>query len=158
MANILCQIRGTKRLLLFPPSDIMSLGISHGESSSYINVFGPNGTLERGFATTHPMEVILQPGEVLFIPPLWGHTASSTEGVSVAVNVFFKNLDSSLYPAGRDVYGNRDFSAYGQGRRDLAKIAKQLEKLPPVMNKFYLERLAGELMEKANALETGSSS
>ncbi|MCJ1474726.1 tRNA methyltransferase ppm2 [Lambiella insularis] len=153
MANILFQIRGRKRLLLFPPSDITSLEIPHGKSSSRTNIFGSSGDFESMFPNTHPMDVILQPGEALYIPPLWAHTASPTEGVSVAINLFFRNLSSDLYSAGRDVYGNRDFSAYEQGRKDLVKIADRFHRLPPATGKFYLERLAEELREKAAALE-----
>lgn len=76
------------------------------------------------------------------------------DSVSIAVNVFFRNLKAG-YAAGKDVYGNRDLQAYEKGRLDVGKIAKSFEGLPTDMAKFYLERLADELMEKAGGF--GSS-
>lgn len=150
MANILCQIRGTKRLLLFPPSDILYLGIPPGASSSSIDVFGSDSSGPELLTRTHPQEAVLHPGDVLFIPPLWAHTASPTERTSVAVNVFFRSLQTG-YAAGRDVYGNRDLQAYERGRKDLEKITKAFDGLPPDIGRFYMERLAEEL--RANALD-----
>ena len=153
MANVLCQVRGIKKLLLFPPSDISNLHIPHGESSSSINVFATNALGSGSLAQTHPREVVLKPGDVLFIPPLWAHTAFPTDGVSVAINIFFKDMVTG-YAAGRDVYGNRDIQAYEDGRRDVEKIAKRFAGLPSTMGRFYLERLAAEVFEKAARLGT----
>lgn len=72
------------------------------------------------------------------------------KGFSVAVNVFFRNLENG-YAAGKDVYGNRDLAAYEKGRLDVAKIAKSFDKLPADMKEFYLLRLAEELKGKATA-------
>lgn len=145
LANVLCQVRGRKTLRLYPPSDIMNLGVPSGASSSDIDVFASD---DPALAETHPVEAVLEPGDVLFIPPLWCHAARPDEGMSVAVNVFFRNMDSG-YAAGRDVYGNRDLQAYEQGRRDVQKISKAFDDLPPDMARFYLERLAAELKGKA---------
>jgi tRNA wybutosine-synthesizing protein 4 len=73
------------------------------------------------------------------------------DGASVAVNVFFRNLDSG-YAAGKDVYGNRDLQAYENGRRDVERIAKAFKTVPEDMARFYLERLAMEVQERADDL------
>jgi tRNA wybutosine-synthesizing protein 4 len=73
------------------------------------------------------------------------------DGASVAVNVFFRNLDSG-YAAGKDVYGNRDLQAYENGRRDVERIAKTFKTVPEDMARFYLERLAMEVQERADDL------
>jgi tRNA wybutosine-synthesizing protein 4 len=143
MANVLCQIRGTKRLLLFPPTDVKHLGFEAGASSSSINVFDNPIPSQ-----AHPHEALLHPGDVLFLPPLWLHTASPTSGVSVAVNVFFRNLQSG-YAAGKDVYGNRDLQAYEKGRQDIARIVRSFDSLPVDIRAFYLQRLAQEFEEMA---------
>ncbi|RAL00930.1 tRNA methyltransferase PPM2 [Aspergillus ibericus CBS 121593] len=151
MANVLCQIRGEKRLILFPPSDVQYLQVPAGASSSTINIFQnhADGSIA-AVPHTSPQEAVLRRGDILFIPPLWLHTASPTGQVSVAVNVFFRNL-SKGYAAGRDVYGNRDLQAYEKARNDLQKIAKSFDGLPPDMARFYLLRLAKELRDKAEA-------
>jgi tRNA wybutosine-synthesizing protein 4 len=70
----------------------------------------------------------------------------------VAVNVFWKGLERG-YAAGKDVYGNRDLQAYENGRRDVEKIVKAFKDLPVDVSKFYLERLAGEILERSEKLE-----
>ena len=147
MANVYCQIRGSKRMLLFPPSDVTRLAFAPGASSSSIDVFGSlNGPTLAG---THPWEADLRPGDVLFLPPLWLHTATPSSNVSIAVNVFFRNLESG-YAAGRDVYGNRDLAAYEKGRQEIARIVNAFGKVPADARQFYMLRLADELAHKAS--------
>ena len=147
MANVYCQIGGTKRMILFPPSDVEHLSFAPGASSSSIDVFA---SLESpNLAPTHPHEVTLSPGDVLFLPPLWLHTATPVSNTSIAVNVFFRDFDGACYATGRDVYGNRDLAAYEKGRHDVAKIANSFQKLPAEAREFYLLRLADELRRKA---------
>ncbi|SMY27643.1 unnamed protein product [Zymoseptoria tritici ST99CH_1A5] len=154
-ANLLCQIRGTKRLLLFPPSDVSHLGFPPSASSSPIDVFAADPPAS--LAATTPYEAILHPGDVLFIPPMWPHTAQPLTDTSVAVNVFFRNLMEKGYAAGKDVYGNRDLAAYEKGRKDLAKIIKAFDGLPAEVAGFYLERLGTELVEKGQGLMRSSA-
>ena len=149
MANVLCQIQGTKRLLLYPPSDMSLFAIPAGTSSSSINCFDTGPHRHPSLTLAHPQEALLQPGDVLFIPPLWLHTASPVDGFSISVNIFFRNLDAGYAP-GRDTYGNRDLQAYEKGRRDIEKISRSFHTLPTDIAKFYLERLADELKEKAD--------
>jgi tRNA wybutosine-synthesizing protein 4 len=149
MANVLFQIEGSKRLVLFPPADMVNLDFAPGSTTSSVEIFRDGDPREiRSVPKTHPVEVTLRPGEVIFIPPLWAHTAAPLQKVSAAVNVFFRNL-SNGYAAGRDVYGNRDLEAYEHGRRDIAKIARAFDGIPPDLAHAYLLRLAGELRSKA---------
>jgi tRNA wybutosine-synthesizing protein 4 len=148
MSNVLCQIRGKKRLLLFPPTDVQYFDFAPGASSSSIDAF--NMLSDASYAPTHPYEALMKPGDVLFLPPLWLHTAKPLEGVSVSVNVFFRGL-SNGYAAGKDVYGNRDLQAYEKGRQDIAKISRSFGSLPVDVRKFYLLRLADELGQKAGS-------
>ncbi|KAL8965063.1 MAG: hypothetical protein Q9197_006689 [Variospora fuerteventurae] len=152
MANILCQIRGSKVQALYPPSDALHFRIPPGSSSSPINVFA-NNTHGRGVVTNpHPhIRATLNAGDVLYIPPLWLHTAAPTENLSVSVNVFFKSFKIG-YSAGRDVYGNRDLQPYENGRRAIEKMVKSFDGLPKDIAAAYLERLSEELKTKAIAL------
>ena len=148
MANVLCQIHGTKRLLLYPPSDVLLFAIPPGTSSSSINCFDSGPNRHASLTLAHSQEALLEPGDILYIPPLWLHTASPVDDISVSVNVFFRNLDGGYAP-GKDTYGNRDLQAYENGRRDIEKISRSFDKLPTDMGRFYLERLADELKGKA---------
>jgi tRNA wybutosine-synthesizing protein 4 len=145
MANVLCQVRGSKRMLLFPPSDARYLEFEPASSSSSINAFQMLQDEQLGGVSPH--EALLEPGDVLFLPPLWLHTASPTSTVSISVNVFFRNL-TNAYAAGKDTYGNRDIKAYEKGRLDIAKIIKSFDGLPADMREFYLQRLADEFLQK----------
>ncbi len=92
--------------------------------------------------------VLMKPGDILYLPPLWLHTARPLEGVSVSVNVFFRDLKSG-YAAGKDVYGNRDLAAYEKGRLDIQRMGKSFDGCSEEVRKFYLLRLADELRGKA---------
>lgn len=162
MANIYCQIRGRKRLILFPPSDVAHLDFAPGSSSSSLDVFAADTASQHpGLSSTHPQETILEPGDILFIPPMWPHTTASVSSppdrnytTSVAVNVFFRDLENEhAYAAGRDVYGNRDLAAYEKGRKDLAKIVKTFEDLPAGVARFYLDRLGHELLQEGQRFQ-----
>ncbi len=151
MANIYCQIHGSKRMLLFPPSDVQHLSFRPGSSSSNIDVFDASDSTHAALHKTDRREAVLEPGDLLFLPPLWLHAGSPESDASIAVNVFFRDLsDRSGYAPGRDVYGNRDLAPYEKGRQDVAKIAKGFEKLPSDAREFYLLRLADELRDLVN--------
>ena len=98
MANILCQIRGTKRLLLYPPSDVSLFSIPPGMSSSSINCFDATSSDRSILARAQAYEVLLKPGDTLFIPSLWLHTATPVDAVSISINIFFRSLDSGYAP------------------------------------------------------------
>ncbi|GFG01360.1 hypothetical protein IFM61392_01753 [Aspergillus lentulus] len=149
MANVLCQIRGERRLVLFPPTDVQYLQVPPGASSSTTDIFQniKDGSVV-SVPHTSPQEAVLNSGDILFIPPMWLHTASPTGGVSVAVNVFFRSLPKG-YAAGRDVYGNRDLQAYEKARTDIQKMVRSFDGLPSDISRFYLLRLAQELKDSA---------
>jgi tRNA wybutosine-synthesizing protein 4 len=148
LSNILCQVRGSKTLILYPPTDVSLLDFPPGGSSSNVDVLTSKDPKLR---RTHPHIASLKPGDVLYIPPMWSHTATPEDGVSVAVNVFWRGLEKG-YAAGKDVYGNRDLQAYENGRRDVEKIVRAFKDLPVDVSKFYLARLADEISERSKKL------
>lgn len=81
MANVLFQVRGLKRMVLFPPEDILKLQFPAGSTSSKLELFNnsvPGKEHEFGIPSgTHPLVVLLRPGDALYIPPLWSHTGVS---------------------------------------------------------------------------------
>ncbi|WQF81475.1 Putative JmjC domain, methyltransferase Ppm1/Ppm2/Tcmp, rmlC-like jelly roll [Colletotrichum destructivum] len=149
MANVYAQVVGSKRLILFPPSDVSHFAFAPGASSSSVDVFS---SLDAGsLRGVHPHEAAVQPGDILFLPPLWLHTATPTSELSVAVNIFFRNLEKG-YSMGRDVYGNRDLAAYEKARQDIARIGSSFSKLPLDAREFYIRRLADELLQSTKNL------
>lgn len=227
MANVLFQIRGIKKLVLFPPDDLTNLGFLPGATASELDIFKDSTPAkEYNFFVpegTSPTVAVLKPGDALYIPPLWSHTGismpydttnqqkikiststprsqdspkivtcSNSDGsaltpvlttpppestktpenpfLNMAVNVFFRNLPSTTYAAGRDVYGNRDLACYEDGRKMLEKMVNKfrdskrrsdvseqapsvsLDWVPKHIRKSYLLRLAKELEQKAEEL------
>ena len=150
MANVLCQIQGRKRLVLFPPHRVTDLFFPAGASSSSFEVFDNEGNIKAELYNLGPIVCDLHPGDVLFIPAVWPHAAFPIDGYSVAVNVFFRSLQKG-YAAGRDVYANRDLQAYETGRKDVQRIVKAFKGIPPDISRFYLSRLAQELREAASS-------
>ena len=171
MDNALIQLHGEKRVLLFPPR--VSAGLYLEGSSS--PVVGPevdgdaslrlgteNGD-KRGDSdekktnrrpTTFPayraarraaMEVVLQPGDVLFIPALWAHHTEALHGPSVAVNVFWRELQKTAYPQ-KDLYGNADPLAAGEALRLVDAAAKTLANSPRDHKVFYGGLAASRLL------------
>jgi len=103
--NILIQVRGRKRIILFPPSDALNLYLD-GDKSLVLDIDHPDLKLYPNFAKAQRFEAILEEGDIVFIPALWFHNVIAIN-FSISVNVFWKNLDSSLYDK-KDTYGNRD--------------------------------------------------
>ncbi|KAL8769475.1 MAG: hypothetical protein Q9209_004536 [Squamulea sp. 1 TL-2023] len=143
------DIVGTKVVALYPPMDAVHFKIPPGSSSSPITVFDHD---KRGVVSDarHYIRALLKQGDVLYIPPLWLHSASPLDNLSVSINVFFRNLKTG-YTAGRDVYGNRDFQTYENGRRSIERTVKSMESLPRDIGSTYLVRLGEELIDKGKS-------
>ncbi|EMR11280.1 hypothetical protein PNEG_00309 [Pneumocystis murina B123] len=148
MSNILIQIRGSKKVQLYPPSDVLHLQFLPGSSSSKIpNIFTEN---PENLRNTHSHQVILYPGDILYIPAFWLHAVQSLEP-SISVNVFWRHLDYQYYSTlTNDVYGNKDLKAYENGRILIKKIFEGFRGLTGDERGFYLQRLAAELIEMSN--------
>jgi len=100
--NLLCQIRGTKELILFPPEDIVNLyyearpkgplkyeypgrferdrasldrrAVVFGSS---VNVDSPDLRRHPKYANANPIRVVLRPGDMLYLPAYWHHEVQS---------------------------------------------------------------------------------
>lgn len=90
--NLVAQLSGKKRWLLFPPKDTQHLyptRIPYEESSifSKVNIQDPDYKQHPSYSCTTPYKVMLSPGEVLFVPRHWWHHVTCIEP-SVSVNVW----------------------------------------------------------------------
>lgn len=118
--NLLCQIRGRKEVVLYPPSDIDLLyyvGRPKGKlvyeyPSKFTRdpatvqrgsfVFGSSVNMDKPDSLRFPkykrataFRVVLHPGDVLYLPAYWHHEVQSLpdeEGMNMAVNFWFKNV------------------------------------------------------------------
>ncbi|ELU03608.1 hypothetical protein CAPTEDRAFT_166923 [Capitella teleta] len=89
--NLVAQIHGRKRWVLFPPSDTCYLyptRIPYEESSifSRVNVTAPDIMEHPLFKGSHPTVVELKPGEVLYVPRHWWHYVESVDPVTISIN------------------------------------------------------------------------
>lgn len=119
--NFLCQIYGQKEVILFPPSDLTNLyfvGRPKGTLSyEYPNKFTRNkATVDKRsflfgssvsvdnpdlnkyplYAKATPYRVLLNPGDILYLPAFWNHEVQSIPdediGLNMAVNFWYSNM------------------------------------------------------------------
>lgn len=105
--NIACVVCGRRRFTLFPPEQVGNLYIGPLD-------FAPTGTamgLARlaapdveAFprlreAMQHAQAAELEPGDALFIPPLWWHHVASLERLNAMVNYWWKPPSATGVPA-----------------------------------------------------------
>ncbi|RNA01362.1 tRNA wybutosine-synthesizing 5 [Brachionus plicatilis] len=138
MDNILIQINGKKRVVLFPPSDVDNLYMK-GDKSQVLEIDNPDLSKYPLFAHAKKYECILEAGDVIFIPSLWLHNVISVS-FSIGVNVFWKHLDDEFYEK-KDVYGNKDLVAAQKAFLFADKAINELNRLPLHYKEFYIKRV-----------------
>ncbi len=145
MDNVLIQISGLKRVILFPPSDIEFLYMK-GDKSQVLDVDEPDTNAFPLFKQATRYECQLTPGDCLFIPALWLHNVI-TQSFSIGVNVFWKHLDDGFYEK-NDLYGNKDLVNGSKALLFGDKSIKEINLLPDKTYKeFYTKRLVQNLLE-----------
>ena len=150
MDNLLVQVTGRKKVVLFSPREAGNLYLS-GDKSRVLDIDSPNLSTFPRFSRVTCHECHLEPGDVLFIPALWFHNVVSLD-FGVAVNVFWKNLDENLYDS-RDTYGNKDPLPAQRAQQILDRALKALEELPDNYRDFYARRLVSRIEEKSYTVE-----
>jgi hypothetical protein len=82
--NIFAQIRGRKKFILFPPKNYLSF-YPPLEDNRYSPTFSKVNPAKEDlksypkFPWQDKIEIILEPGEILYIPPLWWHHVTALE-------------------------------------------------------------------------------
>lgn len=155
--NVLCQVIGSKRIILFDPKDTEYLYIE-GDKSSVNNLDKWSECIEKFplLNKTEPYRCLLVPGDVIFIPALWWHNIRTIEndiydsGYSIGFNIFWRDHEvhrESLY-ADRDVYGNKNLVPFDFALANLDKAVSHLDKLPEKYKTFYKHMLLVRLKSK----------
>jgi tRNA wybutosine-synthesizing protein 3 len=155
--NVLVQLAGTKRILLFLPTAAGGLYLSGSSSTLPTRALwaAPGSEEAAALHAAHPRyaaaraaatEITLSPGEALFIPALWAH-AVRCDDFSAAVNVFWPAGGGSQ--GARDVYGNVDAPAAADALAAAATAAAALRRLPPDAAAFYAARAIALLQDAA---------
>lgn len=118
MDNVLCNIVGRKRVIMWAPEDVDKLYVT-GSTSAVVDMEAPDLAKYPLFAQAQRVEFVLEPGDMLFIPgicrarqayslasaALWFHNVLPLEPC-VSVNMFWKHLPDEAYQ-GKDLYGNK---------------------------------------------------
>jgi len=142
MDNLLMQVSGRKRVVLYKPEDAKYMYLE-GDKSRVLDIDDPDPNLFPEFHKATRYECILEPGDAIYIPALWFHnTLSYTFGIGV--NVFWKHLKSDLYDKS-DVYGNKDVLPASKALELVRKAKGLLKTLPPDHRDFYVQRAIIEL-------------
>ncbi|XP_005989578.1 tRNA wybutosine-synthesizing protein 5 [Latimeria chalumnae] len=146
MDNLLIQVTGRKRVVLYSPRDAPCLYLT-GDKSEVLDVDNPDLSKYPDFPKARRYECYLEPGSVLFIPALWFHNTVAVE-FGVGVNVFWKHLQSECYDK-TDTYGNKDPTAASRAMQILNRALKTLEELPDEYRDFYARRMVLRIQSKA---------
>ncbi|MDZ8023963.1 MAG: cupin-like domain-containing protein [Nostoc sp. SerVER01] len=82
--NIFAQIRGRKRIILYPPIDYLSFypPLEDASGALYGSKVNPDSVdleLFPKFPWQEKIEFVLQPGEILYIPPFWWHHLTAVD-------------------------------------------------------------------------------
>jgi hypothetical protein len=106
--NIACVISGRRRFTLFPPEQIVNLYVGPldfaptGAPMSLVKLSEPD--LERfprfKDALAQAQTAELEPGDAIFIPPLWWHNVESLEPFNLLVNYWWHASAGAQTPAG----------------------------------------------------------
>lgn len=85
------MIKGRKQIVLFTPDQEEFL------YSGKVNVFNPNLEKFPLYAKTNSIEIILEAGEILYIPPNWWHHVRNLENTIAVGSLLLNELNSELF-------------------------------------------------------------
>ncbi|XP_065289797.1 tRNA wybutosine-synthesizing protein 5-like isoform X3 [Dermacentor albipictus] len=147
MDNFLIQVKGKKKAVLFHPNDFEYLYI-RGDKSRVLDVECPDLEKFPKFKKATRYEATLNSGDILFIPALWFHNMTALD-FGIAVNVFWRNLDASLYDK-NDPYGNKDLIPAAKALASVERATKELQLLPFDCQQFYALKMISQIKETFN--------
>ncbi|XP_029937275.1 tRNA wybutosine-synthesizing protein 5 isoform X3 [Myripristis murdjan] len=145
MDNLLAQVTGRKRVVLFSPQDALHLYLS-GDKSEVLDIDSPDLKEFPEFVKAQRYECVLEPGDLLFIPALWFHNTLALQ-FGVGVNVFWRHLPAQSYDK-KDPYGNKDPLAAARALQALERALHTLDELPADYRDFYGRRMIQRIQKR----------
>jgi hypothetical protein len=108
--NIGCVVSGRRRFTLFPPEQIVNLYIGPldfaptGAPMSLVRLHDPDFARFPRFrqALEAAVTAVLEPGDAIFIPPLWWHHVESLEPFNVLLNYWWTAAADAATDSGFD--------------------------------------------------------
>ncbi|XP_026127607.1 tRNA wybutosine-synthesizing protein 5-like isoform X2 [Carassius auratus] len=146
MDNLLAQVTGRKRVVLYSPKDALYLYLT-GDKSEVLDIDTTDLQHYPEFVKASRYECILEPGDLLFIPALWFHNTLALQ-FGVGVNMFWRHLPPESYDK-KDPYGNKDPVAASRALQSLERTLGILEELPPDYQDFYARRMVLRIQSRA---------
>ncbi|XP_007239576.1 tRNA wybutosine-synthesizing protein 5 isoform X1 [Astyanax mexicanus] len=150
MDNLLAQVSGRKRVVLYSPQDALHLYLS-GDKSEVLDIDSPNLERYPDFVKACRYECVLEPGDLLYIPSLWFHNTLALQ-FGVGVNVFWRHLSMDSYDK-KDPYGNKDPLAASRALQCVERALAGLEELPEDYQDFYARRMVQLIQSRAYAAQ-----
>ncbi|XP_026862610.2 tRNA wybutosine-synthesizing protein 5 [Electrophorus electricus] len=148
MDNLLAQVTGTKRVVLYSPQDALHLYLT-GDKSEVLDIDSPDLEQFPEFVKACRYECVLEPGDLLFIPALWFHNTMALQ-FSVGINMFWRHLAPDSYDK-KDPYGNKDPLAATRALQTLERALSMLDELPDDYRDFYARRMVRRVQSRAYA-------
>jgi hypothetical protein len=107
--NVLCHIRGEKRVLLIPPEDTKycyprTVGIPNHSQIPNVDDKETNDLKFPLFQHARRYEEVLKTGEALFIPASWWHDTWALTPFSIGVNFFFTTAGGADFGVSLEEY------------------------------------------------------
>lgn len=176
--NFLCCVRGRKRVLLLPPAQIGNLYITGSSSLIGSRLLEQDAeSLEKLWhefplaqtAWAQRLEIILEEGDVLFIPALWPHCTEALrgphhaddpegEGLAISVNVFLLRPELAELHDSKDIWANRELLPAQEAFKALEeRVLPALKRVPAGPDRahraFYCRKAAAALLAAADEVE-----
>lgn len=105
--NIACVVAGRRRFTLFPPDQLSNLYVGPldntmaGPPSSMVDPDAPDLARYPRFAEAMAQAEVaeLEPGDAIFVPPLWWHHVRAVGRLNVLVNYWWEHRSSAAFVA-----------------------------------------------------------
>jgi len=95
----LAQIQGRKRFLLFPPNAVCT--VHDAATGTFVDPYHPDMEKYPNFSMSRGLEVVLEPGDFLYIPPNWAHHVTCIDD---SLSLTFNFLPKEHFSAVRTLF------------------------------------------------------